>query len=66
MLSLAHSVYVLSVYVFTKLTSILISCDELSPFPVVDHGTANVEITMDEALQDFPPLVRDIKERLRC
>lgn len=33
---------------------------------VTDHGTANVELVMEEALQDIPPLLHDIQERLRC
>ena len=39
----------------------------LSPFPlkVIDHGIASVEVLMEEALQDIPPLVQDIQERLR-
>ena len=34
--------------------------------PVTDHGTANVELVMEEALQDIPPLLHDIQERLKC
>ena len=33
---------------------------------VIDHGVAGVEMIMEEALQDIPPLVKDIQERLRC
>ena len=32
---------------------------------VIDHGIASVEMLMEEALQDIPPLVKDIQERLR-
>ena len=32
---------------------------------VIDHGIASIEIVMEEALQDIPPLVFDIQERLR-
>ena len=32
---------------------------------VIDHGVAQVEMTMEDALQDIPPLVHDIQERLR-
>ena len=33
---------------------------------MTDHGTANVELVMEEAVQDIPPLLHDIQERLRC
>ena len=33
---------------------------------VTDHGAANIEQMMDEALEDLPGLVTDIKEELRC
>lgn len=33
---------------------------------VTDHGAANIEQMMDEALEDLPGLVSDIKEELRC
>ena len=32
---------------------------------VIDHGIASVELIMEEALQDIPPLVHDIQERLK-
>lgn len=32
---------------------------------VIDHGVAQVELVMEEALQDIPPLVHNIQERLR-
>lgn len=32
---------------------------------VIDHGIAEVELTMEDALQDIPPLVGDIQERLK-
>ena len=32
---------------------------------VIDHGIAQIEIMMEEALQDIPPLVHDIQERLK-
>lgn len=32
---------------------------------VIDHGVASVELIMEEALQDIPPLVHDIQERLK-
>lgn len=32
---------------------------------VIDHGIAQVELTMEDALQDIPPLVHDIQERLK-
>ena len=35
------------------------------PRTVIDHGVASVEMLMEEALQDIPPLVKDIQERLR-
>lgn len=35
------------------------------PSPVIDHGIAQIEIMMEEALQDIPPLVHDIQERLK-
>ena len=50
---------------FSNLIIILVSLVEF-PIAVVDHGTANVEIAMEEALQEFPPLIHDIKEKLRC
>lgn len=34
-------------------------------FPVIDHGIAQIEIMMEDALQDVPPLVHDIQERLK-
>ena len=37
---------------------------QVSP-TVIDHGMASVELLLDEALQDIPPLVKDIQERLR-
>ena len=33
---------------------------------VIDHGTANVELMMNEALQDVPTMVFDIQEKLKC
>lgn len=41
------------------LIGVLLSC------AVVDHGIAKVELIMEEALQDIPPLVHDIQERLK-
>lgn len=32
---------------------------------VIDHGTANVELIINEAFQDLPALVFDVQERLR-
>lgn len=32
---------------------------------VIDHGVSQIELTMEEALQDIPPLVHDIQERLK-
>lgn len=32
---------------------------------VIDHGVSNVEITLEEGLQDIPPLVGEIQERLQ-
>ena len=34
-------------------------------FAVIDHGVAGIELIMEEALQDIPPLVHDIQERLK-
>ena len=34
-------------------------------FIVIDHGVSNVEITLEEGLQDIPPLVGEIQERLQ-
>jgi hypothetical protein len=34
-------------------------------FSVIDHGIAQVEIMMEDALQDVPPLMHDIQERLK-
>lgn len=39
-----------------------------SKFPlqiVIDHGVSNIEITLEEGLQDIPPLVGEIQERLQ-
>ena len=35
-------------------------------FLVIDHGFANIEATMNEALEEVPILVHDVQERLRC
>ena len=32
---------------------------------VIDHGISQIELMMEEALQDIPPLVHDIQERLK-
>lgn len=32
---------------------------------MIDHGIAQIEILMEDALQDVPPLVHDIQERLK-
>lgn len=32
---------------------------------MIDHGVAEIEILMEDALQDVPPLVHDIQERLK-
>ena len=32
---------------------------------VTDHGVSNIEITLEEGLQDIPPLVGEIQERLQ-
>ena len=44
-------------------------CDTIVSFiplwVVIDHGIASVELVMEEALQDIPPLVHDIQERLK-
>ena len=32
---------------------------------VIDHGVSNIEITLEEGLQDIPPLVGEIQERLQ-
>lgn len=32
---------------------------------VIDHGMSNIEITLEEGLQDIPPLVGEIQERLQ-
>ena len=32
---------------------------------VIDHGVSQIELTMEDALQDIPPLVHDIQERLK-
>lgn len=32
---------------------------------VIDHGFANIEATINEALEDIPSLVRDIQEGLK-
>lgn len=32
---------------------------------MIDHGIASVELIMEEALQDIPPLIHDIQERLK-
>ena len=32
---------------------------------MIDHGIAQVELMMEDALQDIPPLVHDIQERLK-
>lgn len=32
---------------------------------MIDHGISGVEIVMEEAVQDIPPLVHDIQERLK-
>jgi len=31
---------------------------------VTDHGISNIETTLEEGLQDIPPLVGEIQERL--
>ena len=32
---------------------------------VIDYGIASIELVMEDALQDIPPLVYDIQERLK-
>ena len=32
---------------------------------VIDHGISSVELVMEEAVQDIPPLAHDIQERLK-
>lgn len=32
---------------------------------MIDHGIASVELVMEEAVQDIPPLVHDIQARLK-
>lgn len=47
--------------------SVLHECDIHLPLiiAVIDHGIASIELVMEEALQDIPPLVHDIQERLK-
>lgn len=33
---------------------------------VIDHGAANIESMMNEALEDIPTLVSNVQEKLKC
>ena len=51
--------------IFPTLLVFLWLFESLHSVSVIDHGISKIEILMEEALQDVPPLVHDIQERLK-